>query len=171
MIGVNSYQSLFAVVKDYPANRLAVNHRRTMSWLSRAMELTALECQSPVRIFSGFQSMKFYLPVRKRYEELSEKGAQVFIYGYPDITPPMHKGITFVKLEADDPLVKEWFIVVNSPNFSNALLTEDQDGLDVPHNRRRFKGLLTYERDVVQRLDDLLSRQINMPVSQDSYSH
>jgi len=168
MIGVSYYQSLFAMVKEQDAKRMSVNHRKTMSWLSRAIELTALKANGTVRIFSGFQSMQFFLPVRARYEQLAEQGAQVFVYGYPDIVPPMDSRITYVQLDKEDPLVKEWFIVVNSPDFSNALLTEDESGLNTPHERRRFKGLLSYDRDMVQGLDDALSSQIRVPHVQPS---
>jgi len=163
MIGVNFQQSLFALVKDQAANKMFVNHRKTMSSLSRAIELTALKASNPVRIFSGFQSMQFFLPVLTRYTQLAQR-AEVYIYGYPDITPPTVNGIHYVQLAEDDPLVKEWFIVVNSPDFCNALVTEDEAGLSVAHDRRRFKGLLTYDRTIVQQLDDALSRQISLPV-------
>ena len=163
MIGVNFQQSLFAMVKDQASNKMSVNHRKTMSWLSRAIELTALKSSKPVRIFSGFQSMQFFLPVLKRYTQLAQQ-AEVYIYGYPDIMPPAVDGIHYVQLAENDPLVKEWFIVVNSPDFCNALVTEDEAGLSVPHDRRRFKGLLTYDRAIVQRLDDALSRQIDLPI-------
>ena len=162
MIGVNFQQSLFGMVKDEANGKLSVNHRKTMSWLSRAIELTALQATGPLRIFSGFQSMQFFLPVMKRYTKLAER-AEVFIYGYPDIVPPPIPGLRYIKLEQDDPLVKEWFIVANSPDFCNALVTEDEAGLSVPHNQRRFKGLLTYDHTLIQRLDDALSAQIALP--------
>jgi len=162
MLGVKFQQSLFALVKDQASNKLSVNHRKTMSWLSRAIELTALQASSPVRVFSGFQSMQFFLPVLNRYTRLAQK-AEVYIYGYPDVMPPTVPGIHYVQLVENDPLVKEWFIVVNSAEFCNALVTEDEAGLSVPHERRRFKGLLTYDRATIQRLDDALSRQIDLP--------
>ncbi len=164
MIDLSSHQSLFALVKDNPSERLPVNHRKTMSWLSRAIELVALKAEPPVRVFSGFQSMQFFLPVMARYEQLAAR-AQVYVYGYPDITPPAKDNINYVRLEKDDPLVNEWFIVVDSPNFCHALVTEDQSGLSQPHERRTFKGLLSYERGLVARLDEALSRQIRVPLA------
>ncbi len=124
MIGVNSHQSLFALVKNQNENRMSVNHRKTMSWLSRSIEMTALKATGPVRIFSGFQSMQFFMPVLKRYSDLAQSG-KVFVYGYPDVIPPLDNGITYVRLDEDDPLVKEWFVVVNSPDFCIALVTEE----------------------------------------------
>lgn len=154
-----AHVSLYALVKEQNANRLSVNHRQTMSWLSRAIELTALETPHPVRIFSSFQSMQFFLPVLARYRKLSQR-ARIVVYGYPDVMPPQVEGISYVELSADDPLMKEWFIIVNSPDFCNALITEEQSNrANTPHNRRTFKGLLTYDRRVVQQMDDLLSEQ------------
>ncbi len=161
MAGVRSSLSLYELVKAQYSSRLSVNHRKAMSWLSRAMELTALDAAKPVRVFSSFQSMQFFLPVLERYKKLAQH-ARIFVYGYPDITPPPIEGITYVFLKPDDLLVKEWFIIVNSPDFCNALITEEQDyALKTPHGRRVFRGVLTYERDLVQRLDAILSEQID----------
>lgn len=170
MLSSHPHQSLYAMVKDRNVNRLSVNHRKTMSWLSRAIELSALNAAAPLRIHSSFQSMQFFLPVIERYKKLGERAA-VFVYGYPDITPPPIEGIAYVPLGDDDPLIKEWFIIVNGPDFCNALITEEQSALpNTPHLRRIFKGMLTYEREMVQRMDDALSQQNDVPLPTRHYA-
>jgi DICT domain-containing protein len=160
-ISTMSHVSLYETVKHSSTERITVAHRKTMSWLSRAIELTALNASRPMQIFSGFQSMQFFLPVAKRYSELAQH-ADVYVFGFPDVTPPLIKNVHYIPLAKDDPLVLEWFIVVKSPNFSNALVTQDQTGLDTPHARRVFRGMLTYDLHEVNALTQMLAGKLSL---------
>jgi class 3 adenylate cyclase len=67
-------------------------------------------------------------------------------------------------LEAEAPLLREWFIVFQSSSFSSALLTR-QIGEDMQHEfgrGRLYQGLLTLEDDVITPLARLISNSLNL---------
>ena len=58
-------------------------------------------------------------------------------------------GVRGVALDADDPLAREWNVVVVGPHYAAALLARDLGDVDVPDAERRFEFVVTHRRDVV----------------------
>lgn len=82
----------------------------------------------------------------------------VTVYGVADIEAPEIPGVEFVALEPDVPLCNEWFLVIDSPRFWDALLTQaipDQQANDLSDHR--FEGALTSDERIVNHARLLLS--------------
>jgi len=57
-------------------------------------------------------------------------------------------GVRGGSLRSDDPLRREWSVVVVGPHYSGALIARDLDD-DGPDLDRRFAFLVTHDRDTV----------------------
>lgn len=141
---------------DY-LQQASVSHRKTMSILSHAIEIMALESPQPVRVFSSFQSMSFFLPLVDFYRDLAARAEHVYVFGQIDTELPVIDNVSYIGLEPDALLYREWFIVASSPTTALALVTEDQTSPDTPHRLRTFKGILTYDRPLINQLQTALS--------------
>jgi DICT domain-containing protein len=153
--------SLYATLNEGSSDRIASLHRRTMSEISYAMELAALEAAAPIQIFGGFQRMQYFLPVAQRFAKLAER-ADVYVLGFPDVTPPLIKGLYYIPLAQDDPLTSEWFLIIKSPNFTTALVAKDQSSVHLPHAQRSFRSIWTHKQDEVDRVLSTLAGTLNL---------
>ena len=76
----------------------------------------------------------------------------VAVFGVDMPSHPVGTGASTVRgvaLTADDPLAREWNVVVVGPHYAAALLARDLGDVDVPDGERRFEFVVTHRRDVV----------------------
>jgi DICT domain-containing protein len=125
------------------------------------MELAALEAAAPIQIFGGFQRMQYFLPVAERFVKLAKR-AEVYVLGFPDVTPPLIKGLYYIPFAQDDPLASEWFLIIKSPNFTTALVAKEQSKSNLPHAHRSFRSIWTHNRDEVDRALHCLAGKLNL---------
>ncbi|MBI5930115.1 MAG: hypothetical protein HY862_12460 [Chloroflexi bacterium] len=158
--------SLFEIV-DHPTTPfLFTEHRTSLISISREIENCAMETQTPARVFAGFQKLSFFLPHIERYREIAQNAESVWVFGVPDITPPDITGIEYALLVPDHLLVQEWFLVVESPEYFSALVAKDLSGLDIPHSERLFRGIWTFDAELVNQMQRQLSHLLGLsPVS------
>ncbi|MEN0012529.1 MAG: EAL domain-containing protein, partial [Solirubrobacteraceae bacterium] len=116
--------------------------------LSRQLELHALSLGDECVALSNLQRAEHLTPTTAaRYAQLAEQTAFCGLIGsgVPDEPAPGVRGGSY---SFDDPLAREWSVVVISPHFSAAMLACDL-GDDVPDMQRRFSYCLTYDRPLV----------------------
>lgn len=110
--------------------------------LTRFLELRGASDGESTVVISTFQTAESFTPYRSRYRELARSVSLVAALS-PDVeTQREPEGLQLIGLEADDPLVDEWSIVVLAPDFSALLAARDSeegDGLDF---------VLTHDRNV-----------------------
>ncbi|MCG8348570.1 MAG: cobalamin-dependent protein [Chloroflexales bacterium] len=155
---VNTGPSLFklvhAVPEDYrlrlPADALVI--------IGRQLEIVVQNHQLAADVAIGTLRFSLFRLHQGRIAQLANCCRSVTVYGEKDINPPDIPGVEFVALDPDSPLCNEWFLVVDSPVFWGALLTqavpERQNG-----NLRRylFEGALTPDESIISRACLLLS--------------
>jgi DICT domain-containing protein len=118
------------------------------------------------RVYAGFQRLSHMEPVVDRYMRIADISERVYVFGEPDWAPPRHPNMAVVKLREGVPLVREWFVVADSPALRVALvgLAED-DATETPHEERYFRAFKTHDPTLVQTLaaaaESLIDRSFN----------
>ena len=136
----------FALVQGDP--RLRVSTKPLLVAISRQLERQALAAGESAVVLATFQRRENYTATTaRRYEELARSTSLVGSYAQGlGSEPPA--GVRAVHVDAADPLVQEWDVVVVGPHAAGALLSRDL-GDDGPDAERRFSYVVTYERDTV----------------------
>ena len=153
--------SLFRSVAGQYQQLRHVNSVSMMNTISHLIEEQVMHHQMDVNFFAGFQRFSNFAAQQRRYERLAAVCRRLFVFGVPDVRPPRIPGVEFISLDASMPLAREWFLVVDTPNFWTALLTQEAEGHDEETGGRRFDGLWSYDAAVVERASLLISQQLD----------
>jgi hypothetical protein len=118
------------------------------------------------RVYAGFERLSNMEPVVDRYMRISDISERVYVFGEPDWTPPRHPNMAVVKLRAGVPLVREWFVVADSPSMRVALVgLAEEDAPATPREERYFRALKSHDPALVQRLasaaESLIDRSLH----------
>ncbi|ETX00264.1 MAG: hypothetical protein ETSY1_11900 [Candidatus Entotheonella factor] len=110
--------NLYSLAESWNLRQITGFYRGTLRTLSYEFENAILQGNIQGRLFAGFQKMSYFLTRLDRYSQLAQVVGQIWIFGIPDVDLPQSiEGITFVPLREHDRLVKEWFLVIDSPVF------------------------------------------------------
>ncbi|MCU0491078.1 MAG: ATP-binding protein [Chloroflexaceae bacterium] len=165
--------SLYRMIPPDVRDTVFVNSVPLMNVISHEIEDVVINNELPVDFYAGFQCFSFFARQLNRYRKLAAICRRVFVWGVADITPPAIPGVEYIPISPDDSLAREWFLVVDTPEFFTALLTQEQTyGQQVAPGQRRFKGIWTYDPDLVGRSYLLLSQVLGQhfkPVQQRNY--
>ncbi|MEN9934721.1 MAG: hypothetical protein RLZZ387_1300 [Chloroflexota bacterium] len=153
--------SLFRAIANQYRDLRRVNSVAMMNAISHLIEEQVIAHRLPVDFYAGFQRFSNFASQQRRYERLGAACRRVYVFGVPDIRPPAIQGVQFVELPVGEPLAREWFLVVDTPEFWTALLTQEApDGRDVGGGRR-YDGVWSYDTQVVERASLLLSQALD----------
>lgn len=158
--------SVYQLTKRSMQNTAVMSHRKTMSVISNEIENATLNDDANTVVFSSFQRMSRFLPQLKRYRQLASKSKHVYVFGVVDCELPAIENITYVPLQPDDQLAKEWFLVSFGHDYFTALATEELTHIDDPDHMRQFKGVWTYDVFLVSILHEWLSGIVGMRLEQ-----
>lgn len=152
--------SLFDLITDIPGHLLRV--KRTMVDISHALENAAAMTGAPCQVFASFQRFSLFEREAMRYLQLSQTWDHAWIFGVADVAPPQIPNVTAVSLPPHHPLTREWFVVVDGPQFGAALLTADVSGFAIGDRSRQFMGLLSTDANLVRRASSRLTKALNV---------
>jgi DICT domain-containing protein len=130
------------------------------SWC-RTIELAVIERQLQTEVYAGFQQMRYLKPVQHRYQQMSVHASQVWVFGQAGSGDPALDKISGVYLRPGDQLIKEWFLVVDHPSYSRALVAHEMTKPGTPHAKRMFRGILTSDQGQVKRFAHLLRDRVS----------
>ncbi|HYI38615.1 MAG TPA: EAL domain-containing protein [Thermoleophilaceae bacterium] len=133
--------------------------KRLLLEISRELERQADALGEHAVLISTFQHARHFTPTQAAlYEQMARRLAFVGALG-EDMDPNPVDGVRGATLPSDDPLLREWDIVVVAPHFAAAFTALDQGDTGVSDMDRRFDFQLTYERELaVQAARSLMSR-------------
>lgn len=121
-----------------------------------------------------FQQGKWYLQEAERYFELAQKSRHIAIAAVANSGFSSHKtsqldNVSLVDLNLEDSLVNEWNLIILAPNYAamvlchelspNEYLADSQPQVDT---ERKFYGLWTFERNLVEKAADILIEKMNI---------
>jgi EAL domain-containing protein (putative c-di-GMP-specific phosphodiesterase class I) len=122
--------------------------KRLLLPLSRTLELVTLQSRVPSLLFASFEHGRFFTPATaRRYLELAERLPFVAAFGV-DMPPHPAPGVRGTALSVQDPLAREWTVVVLGAHTSAALIARDLGDAGADPDRE-FEFVVTHDRDLV----------------------
>lgn len=102
--------------------------RRAVTAISRSIEdECCARAQRPVLVGS-FQRERFYRQSEERWQELARTASTVVVFADFRTTRRRRGGIAEVAVAADAPLLREWAVVCDAPNFSACVVALERPG-------------------------------------------
>lgn len=115
-------------------------------------------------IYAGFQKLSRVAdPVLERFFAMADSADKVFIFGEHDHELAVHPNIEYIHLPAEHPLVREWFLVINTPILKTMMTAFDTEGFGVHdlEEDRKFRGVKSNSPKLVVQaasfLDELIA--------------
>jgi DICT domain-containing protein/putative methionine-R-sulfoxide reductase with GAF domain len=165
--------SLFRAIAGQYRELLQVHSVPMLNAISHLIENQVMQHRMPVDFYAGFQRFSHFPVQLRRYSRLAASCRRVYVFGVPDIAPPLISGIEWIELAPTDPLAREWFVLVNAPEFWSGLIAQQLNSRDELTGGRRFSALWTYDEQVVERGALLISQLLNdvyRPVAARNYA-
>jgi len=159
---ISPHLSVYALVERATRDRSLITDRRTMSFISYEIENAVRLNRVRARVFAGFQRLSKFMPQVNRYRALAQHAEIVYVFGFPDITPPPMANIRYISLEPSFQLTKEWFLIADAPTYFSALATEEITQVNDPDDQRRFKGIWSFDEELVTILQQSLSELVGL---------
>jgi DICT domain-containing protein len=131
---------------------------RAMLHWCRINELLTLERHAEnAQVFAGFERHSRVRPVLARYRRLAEVTQRLVIFGTRDESVPLDAELIDV---GNRPLAREWFLVIDAPNYKALLAARDLTGFGPtgPLAHRRFLGVTLHDSALVARAVEVLTR-------------
>jgi len=121
-----------------------------------------LKTNRSTRIYAGFEKLSFLQPVVERYLRIADISECVYVFGEGDWQPPRHPNLRCVPLSPDLRLVREWFLIADSPAVPVALVALDEEGFEgQSFDKRVFSAFKSSEPRVVRELAGAVEGLIN----------
>ncbi len=150
--------SLFASIRERHRDQPHQPWRkRSLLALSRAIEDEVAAVAAAGHLFGGFQIEPHYTGAARRWADLARVAASTHVFAHhDDLQAPRCQAEgtgepTRIGLPASSPLVREWFLVHDSPELAVALVALELPGQDVrPERDRVFETIWSVDRQVVR---------------------
>lgn len=125
--------------------------KSTLLALTRAIEDECYARAEHGALFAGFQQERFYRHSAARWQELTRTARVVVVFAdFPESSGPDAAPLT-VRIPADAPLLREWFLVCSAPDYSAFLSAWEFPGQsDVADAGRRFEVLWSVDPPAVR---------------------
>jgi len=134
--------------------------KATLTELCHTLEDQLLHEELAGVVIAGFQRARYWAVERERYRHLCadpERHAIVFAAD----PAPVTDGVTYVQVDPDHPLAREWFVIALTERFSAVLfgreLTAPQDALE---HERTFLSVWSFDPIVVEELLGVLEAAV-----------
>ncbi len=143
--------SVFAGLRRrHPELAVRTIRKATMLALTRAIEDECCARAEDPLLFAGFQKAKFLAQSGARWDELARTAAASAVFAEfavpPTGTAPLHVPIT-----ADSPLLREWFLVCDAPDYPACVSAWELPGqTGVRDDERAFEVVWTVDPRAVR---------------------
>lgn len=126
----------------------------------RAVELAYIVGSYTAMIYAGFQRLTYLTPILHRYKKMSRTASAIWVLGQPGDRDLQTDGLNVLRLQEDDPLCGEWFLIVNHPAYGRALVARELTQPGLPHADRRFHGMITRDPTLIAQFAALLKEHV-----------
>jgi len=142
----------YNLVNEFSILDTEIFTKASMVAMSHSVEKVVKEYDLNADIYVLFQDYKYFLSEKERYLEFDQLCRQIFVMAHniPEAAGEDFENTTFIEIEDDSPLLKEWSVTVDHPDFSAVLATREEVGLQKINKEdyRIFKGFLSLEKEV-----------------------
>ncbi len=150
--------SLFRSIANQYQNLRQINSVSMMNVISHQIEDQVVQRHLAVDFYAGFQKFSNFPDQLRRYSRLGGVCRRVYVFGTADYRPERLPGVEFVEISPTSPLTREWFLLVDTPNFWTTLVAQEVEGQDAITGGRCFDGLWSFDETVVDRISLLVSQ-------------
>ena len=116
------------------------------------------------RIYAGFEKLSHMESVIDRYLRIADLSEQLYVFGVADWKPPRHPHMKLITLTNENRLAREWFIIVDSPTLSAALVARAEDEAEAPHlllEKRNFRAFKSNDPAIVASLSAIAENLVD----------
>jgi DICT domain-containing protein len=144
--------SLYSAVNQTSTLNIFLARRDLLTHLSGVIEREIIRQQLQTCLYVGLQRHSLLAPVFSHYQQIAALTHCVYIFGVPDWKPPARSQLHCIDLQPDDRLANEWFVIDNHPQYAHALISVETTASGGRNPDRQFKGVITSDRAMVERL-------------------
>ncbi|MFZ0474024.1 MAG: DICT sensory domain-containing protein [Halobacillus sp.] len=129
-----------------------------LEYMCLMMENMVLMKKLKGNVYAGFQKFSHAKNVLDRFQAMTEY-SNVYIFGEEGVPMDSSDGIHYIPLPPNSELIREWFLVIDAPNFKSMMVAYDLDGFGVHKVKesRNFKGAKSSSPRVVEHAASLLA--------------
>jgi len=125
--------------------------KRTMLYMSHAIEDEFCARAEPAALFASFQREQFYRSSERRWRDLARTAEFAVVFADFDRKRKPRGAPAELPLAGSDPASREWAIVCDGDGYAACLAGWELPGQeDLPDMQRRFEALWTIEAEVVR---------------------
>ncbi|ERN40895.1 putative sensor protein [Rubidibacter lacunae KORDI 51-2] len=144
---------LSALLASLPHLRAQIYFKSSLTALSHAMEDRVLASSTPFMVIASFQRERYYRQEAYRYRRIAKVTPHVYVLAAPETEFRAGSGdYETIAFPPDDPLAREWHLVVLGASDAACLICRECDSEPVAapdvEAARRFEGVWTFDRDV-----------------------
>ncbi|MCA1035830.1 MULTISPECIES: DICT sensory domain-containing protein [Bacillus] len=132
-----------------------------LEYMCLMMENIVLTKKLQGNVYAGFQKFSRTKNVLDRFQAMAEY-SNVHIFGENDAAMDPSDGIHYIELPKNSELMREWFLIIDSPVFKSMMVAYDMEGFGVHEveEGRKFKGVKTSNPQVIAHATKLLTPHI-----------
>jgi MerR family transcriptional regulator, light-induced transcriptional regulator len=149
--------SIFAGLREaHPETQTTVISKPVLLGITRAIEDEYCARASSGLLIGSFQRERFYRQTERRWSEIA-RGAvlAVALADFPRLQDPLD-GVVEVPIGTDQPLAREWTLIVDAPASQACLAGWELASPDsIPDARRRFEVLWSFDPAVVRSASEI----------------
>jgi DICT domain-containing protein len=136
-----------------------------LEYMCLMMENIVLTKKLKGNVYAGFQKFSRAKNVLDRFQAMTEY-SNVHIFGENDAVMDSTDGINYIELPPNSELMREWFLIIDSPTFKSMMVAYDMEGFAVHEveEGRKFKGVKTSSPRVINHATKLLAPYIKVTV-------
>ncbi|KGX94007.1 histidine kinase [Pontibacillus halophilus JSM 076056 = DSM 19796] len=133
-----------------------------LEYMCLMMENMVITKKLKGNVYAGFQKFSRAENVIDRFRAMTEY-SNVYIFGEDDAPTDPTDGINYISLPPQSELMREWFLVIDSPVFKSMMVAYDMEGFGIQEieEDRKFKGVKTSNPQTIQKANDLLAPHVN----------
>jgi methanogenic corrinoid protein MtbC1/GAF domain-containing protein len=153
-----SKPSLYKLIAGTPEARRLRQPADALVIIGRQLELVMQDQGLAANVAIGTLRFSLFRMHQGRIAQLAPHCSSITVYGEADVDPPSMPGVEFVAVPPGSSLRQEWFLVIDSPYFWGALITQAiPERANGTMRRYLFEGALTADERIVSRANLLLS--------------
>jgi hypothetical protein len=154
--------SIYDIVdKSHPSNIFLTTSQHLLLF-SQGIEQEIVNHRSCSPVYVGIQHFVNLAPIIDTYKRIAKFAEIVYLFGVVDVDlPVIDHPIHFVPIQPDSNLAKEWFMLVDHPNYTKLLSARERPAETKELDQQRiFEGVLSSERKIVRDTITALSSQM-----------
>jgi len=130
--------------------RFTASVRGMLHWCRLNERLVAQHHANEARVYAGFERFSRVARSIRRYRDIGRVVQKLTVFGCPDVPLPL--GAEKIAVSEDHPLAREWFLIINAPEYKALIAARDLDGFGPtgPLANRRFSGIALHHERLVQ---------------------